>query len=448
MTRRNNMSNKQLLTAIQKLTTTLAKPQPKKRKQRARKPKVVEPSDAIVRRNAALPAAYTSHVKSRFRITSRTADTVMVEGCDLVYPIPSTVEAGDDTIFTVIPCNPAYWTGTRIGQIAPAYMNYRPISMQFSYIPQVAVTQPGTVIMGTLWNGAAGSTDLQQTLFTSNGGMMTQCYVPADTSVKLGAALPQNLFQMNGALRPESNPFIFIAALRGGNVVPGYFYVHYQFALKNPVGSAWNYMRSDPTIIVSQPMLNTAAVLLESLSVAGYAPLGPGSILDVDDGRLYYHGTLIDGEPNIILFSNEQLSTVTGGTAEARIDRVTGGNKGKLYYCPIAGNYVIPNNKRTLLLSNINDQVYGWIWTPATTTTIQAHGGEYVYQYEPQVGAELIDLFNGTIAVLHLTSSVDIEALPPTFDPENENTLKLCAFSLPNWKLSSDPVDYQVLPTA
>lgn len=261
-----------------------------------------------------LPAAYASHVRSRFRITSRTADSVTVSGCDLVYPIPSAITSGNNYIFAVIPANPAYWTGTRISQLAPAYMNYRPTAMKFSYIPQVAVTQPGTVIMGTLWNGSATSSDLQQTLFTSNGGLMTQCYIPADTTIKLGAALPQNLFQLNGALRPESCPFLFVAAMRGSSTVPGYFYVSYTFELKNPIGQSWIYGRSDPTTSASQEMLHTSAVLLSELNVPSYGLLGPGTILDVDNDELSYHGTIISGSPTVQLFYNQQSSEPTSST--------------------------------------------------------------------------------------------------------------------------------------
>lgn len=94
------------------------------------------------------------------------------------------------TLFAVIPSNPAYWTGTRVAVLASAYFNYRPLRMSFHYVPQVPVTYAGTVVSGTLWNGQAVESDVQQTLVTSNGGMMNQCYVPADSRVILGRNLP------------------------------------------------------------------------------------------------------------------------------------------------------------------------------------------------------------------------------------------------------------------
>lgn len=52
------------------------------------------------------------------------------------------------------------------------------------------MTVAGTVVAGTLWCGQSPSDDLQQTLVTSNGGIMNQCYVPADSRLALGQNLP------------------------------------------------------------------------------------------------------------------------------------------------------------------------------------------------------------------------------------------------------------------
>lgn len=256
-----------------------------------------------------LPAAYASHVRPRFNFDTRDATGCRVSGCDLVYPVPATVTSSGDYLFTIIPANPAYWTGTRISQIAPAYMNYRPLRMTFSYIPQVAVTQAGTVVMGTLWNGSAGSVDLQQTLFTSNGGCLTQCYVPCDTTIRLGSNLQQNLFTLNGAMGPDTLPFLFVAALRGASVIPGYFYVTYTFEFKNPIGAAWTYTRSSVSTGApsAQSLPNTSAVLLGTSGI-----YGPGTVFDLEGENLYYRGTPVTIDPNTPyqLFSNGQTEGV------------------------------------------------------------------------------------------------------------------------------------------
>nr|QIJ70128.1 hypothetical protein [Merch tombus-like virus] len=280
-----------------------------------------------------LPAAYASHVRPRFNVR-RQGDSVVVSGCDLVYSIPTVVASDEQPIFTVIPSNPAYWLGTRIGQLAPAYMNYRPLSVTFSYIPQVAVTQAGTVFMGTLWNGAPGGNDIQQTLVTSNGGCLTQCYVPADTRIKLGANLQQNLFTLSGDINPDTSPFIFMAGLAGATVTPGYFYVTYVYEFKNPIGMSWVYNRQyldDVTDLTEQATASNASIVLTS-SLDGY---GPGTVLDLESGGgVYYHGSSVDISDGVngYLFTNSQeqslqnrISTINSDltAANSKIDGLT-----------------------------------------------------------------------------------------------------------------------------
>lgn len=271
-----------------------------------------------------LPAAYATHVRPRFNILSRSGDSVRVSGCDLVYQLPSTITTGDGSVFSVIPSNPNYWVGTRIAQFASAYQNFRPVSMTFSYIPQVAVTQPGTVVMGTLWNDAPPSQNLQQSLFTSNGGTMTQCYVPCDTTIALGTNLQQNLFTGSGDLNYDTNPFIFVALLRGANVVPGYFYVSYIFDFKNAIGLSrefQNYAATAGTIEFAQ----NVTILIKS-PITGY---GAGTLMDVEftDSSSYsvnYHGSpvTVPSETEVQVFSNSQIGSAQSSLL-AEIARLT-----------------------------------------------------------------------------------------------------------------------------
>lgn len=69
-------------------------------------------------RNAIMPSAYMSRTQSRFAVRNMGNNTVRVSGADLVYAVPASLDAtpySTSGIFTVIPANPAYWTGTRIG---------------------------------------------------------------------------------------------------------------------------------------------------------------------------------------------------------------------------------------------------------------------------------------------------------------------------------------------
>lgn len=270
--------------------------------------------------NRALPAAYASHVRSRFSILSRNYNACVIRGCDLVYSIPATLDESGDTIFTIITANPCYWSGTRIARIAPAYQNYRPVSFKCSYIPQVAVTQSGTVFMGTLWDEASPTDNIQQSLVTSNGGQLTQCYIPADSNIRLGSNLQQNLFKTTGSLSTETNPFTFLAGVRGASVIPGYFYVSYTYELKNPIGDAWTFINSGITTLaalpVQQPSANGTIILLNQ-----NGSLGPGTQIDRESDGYRYHGSPIElqEQTRVVYLNNFQTATQT--TALMSVER-------------------------------------------------------------------------------------------------------------------------------
>lgn len=258
------------------------RPQNNRRRPRMRRPRVSR--RFLYQGRAALPAAYSQHVRSRFRSWSWGQNSVMVSGCDLVESIPVYVTNDSDYLFAIIPANPAYWKGTRIGQIAPTYMNYRPLRISFSYVPQVSVTTPGTVVMGTLWNGTTIPEDIQQALTTSNGGLLTTCYTPADTSVNLGSHLPYNLFRMDGQLQDTTNPFVFVAAFRGAGVIPGYFYVTYTYEFKNPIGAAIDYgiVRSQTDFPSNVPRRHNVSAINRSSFTTSGTTYGPGTVFDVE----------------------------------------------------------------------------------------------------------------------------------------------------------------------
>lgn len=236
-----------------------------------------------------LPAAVATTTKAYFTV-SDSENGVCVSGCDLVQALPGSVSSYNTAAcFACITANPCYWTGTRISQFAAVYQCYRPIRFRVGYVPQVAVTEPGTVVCGTLWNSPAAPGALEQTLVTSNGGAMSPCYSSFITDVTLGANLPQNLFNCAGPLHPDTNPFVFLAYMRGANVVPGYFFVEYTYDLKNPIGGAIEY-GSQMTYVPDwgEPRANRSAVVLQPID----AFAGAGLVVDVEaDGTINYNGT-------------------------------------------------------------------------------------------------------------------------------------------------------------
>lgn len=259
-----------------------------------------------------MAAALVKNFKKDFQVLAQTGNTMRVKGRDLVYSIPSNLETNNDTdIITVIPANPAYWTGTRVSAIAAGYQNYRPIKFNISYVPQCAVTQQGNVIAGTLWAMAPSKQNLQQTLRTSNGGMLTQCYNPKTSRVQLRGNLQFNLFRMGGKFDQESNPFIFVALSiattdsNNNKIVPGYFYVTYEYEFKNPIGNTITYYNSN---IVKRRVLdgytNVSAINLQQNS----APLG--AILQQDNQNYTYNDDTISLTSDSLLwyFANSDTS--------------------------------------------------------------------------------------------------------------------------------------------
>lgn len=259
-----------------------------------------------------MAAALVKNFKKDFQVLAQTGNTMRVKGRDLVYSIPSNLETNNDTdIITVIPANPAYWTGTRVSAIAAGYQNYRPIKFNISYVPQCAVTQQGNVIAGTLWAMAPSKQNLQQTLRTSNGGMLTQCYNPKTSRVQLRGNLQFNLFRMGGKFDQESNPFIFVALSiattdsNNNKIVPGYFYVTYEYEFKNPIGNTITYYNSN---IVKRKVLdgytNVSAINLQQNS----APLG--AILQQDNQNYTYNDDTITLTSDSLLwyFANSDTS--------------------------------------------------------------------------------------------------------------------------------------------
>jgi hypothetical protein len=181
-------------------------------------------------KNRKIAAANVRNMNRDFKILYQDGTTVRVTGRDLVYKIPSKLTSTiNNQIITVIPANPCYWLGTRIAALAQGYQNFRPLNMKFTYIPQVAVTQQGNVICGTLWNQAPSNENIQQSLRTSNGGMLSQCYKSFTSVVRMKSNLQFNLYKTAGTFDQESNPFIFMAMgvgttdSDGDQITPGYF---------------------------------------------------------------------------------------------------------------------------------------------------------------------------------------------------------------------------------
>lgn len=253
-------------------------------------------------RGRKIAAASAANFKKKFTMLRQNGNSVRVTGRDLIYSIPDdlTSPIQDTNVITVIPANPAYWKGTRISALASGYQNYRPILFKITYIPMCAVTQQGNVIGGTIWDDGIDNDNLQQSLRTSNGGFMTQCYVPHTTRIRPKSNLQFNLYRMGGEFSTTSNPFIFIALAIGcknsnnQRITPGYFYVTWSFELKNPIGSINSYNNSG--LIQYQQIVPEMNNTIINIDPTSDVPFGSYINIEQEDDELkaYYNDTPIE----------------------------------------------------------------------------------------------------------------------------------------------------------
>lgn len=233
-----------------------------------------------------IPGAYSATNRTTFNTRYLDNTTIRVQGYDLIYNIEDSIYDGP---FCVIPANPAYWEGTRVASIANAYSQYRPISIHFDYYPQVSTMTNGNIIAGTLWNNVPGNGATRQALATSNGGKLFPIYQKASINVKLKTNLQQNLFNFQGFLSNETNPFTFIAMSQNvNNIKPGYFMVHYVYDFKNPIGDGFEYATDVKTagdVNIDDIWDNTTAMLLTETTLAA---IGTKLLVQFIDGAVQY----------------------------------------------------------------------------------------------------------------------------------------------------------------
>lgn len=289
-------------------------------------PKIFRRRQAILRANGSIPMATNVSVQKYYNIKNLGETAVRIKGCDLIYKIPDTInQLANTSVMTVIPANPAYWLGTRISTVAQGYQNYRPVSMRIHYIPQCPVTQQGNVIGGTFWEQVPSADSLQQSLKTSNGGFLTQCYQPATSIIRMKSNLQYNLYRMAGEINQQSNPFIFIAiavATKNSSnqmINPGYFFVEYDYILKNPIGNSTQFANSGLRTIDEEHddfMANSICITCADFVINGVTfPVGTKLDIEYDsttDIYTYlYNNTPVD-TPTIPVwvFENQPLSAL------------------------------------------------------------------------------------------------------------------------------------------
>jgi len=231
------------------------------------------------------PAARVN-VNRSFLTQTRNGNSVRVTGYDLIYNTNEGVVEGP---FCVVSCNPAYWNGTRVAAIANAYSQFRPLHMCFDYFPQVSTMTNGNVVTGTIWNNNTGGNNLQQSLATSNGGKIFPVYATARVPIKLQTNLNQNLFNFQGYIDSDTNPFVFMAVTQqSNNIIPGYFMVSYTFEFKNPLGDGFDYDTDVKTAgdVSSDDVWDTTSAVLLSATTA--AAIGTKLVVKIIDDAVQF----------------------------------------------------------------------------------------------------------------------------------------------------------------
>lgn len=197
----------------------------------------------------------------RYRMmrSTRNAQTIIMQGVDLVQPIMPYVSAESASashIFLSIPANPLYWKGTRIAAQASAYQQYRPLKFSVKYVPSVPVTTAGQIVYGTLWNVGVPTDNLQQSLVTSNGGGISTIYQYAWSHVKCTRqTLPLRFYNTGDNMAENTTcPFVWTAFFTGSNNAqgaPGYVILHWKYEFTVGIGqtayTAYTYNQSNQT---------------------------------------------------------------------------------------------------------------------------------------------------------------------------------------------------------
>lgn len=271
------------------------------KKSKTSKARIRKPVPRRRRRRQTMPLATRKAFKKQFKTLNQSGTSVRVTGRDLLYTIPdnNTAPIQDTQVITVIPANPLYWKGTRISALAQGYQNYRPILFKVTYVPIVSAMQSGNVIGGSIWDGGIVGDNVQQSLRTSNGGFLTQSFVPHTSTVRPKSNLQFNLYRLTGDFNQESNPFLYIALAIGcrntsdQRIIPGYFYVTWTYEFKNPIGN--NQQSYNSGLITYQNLTQHLNTTIINLKTNSDIPFGAYIQHEKQTETVnYYNGTTVE----------------------------------------------------------------------------------------------------------------------------------------------------------
>ncbi|APG76306.1 hypothetical protein 3 [Jingmen tombus-like virus 2] len=145
----------------------------------------------------------------------------------------------ESPIALMLPATPTKWTRTRTGVLSSTYAAYRPLQMRLTYVPSVAATTAGSVVVGTVFAGVRLETTdfngLIRQMPVSNGGFVTTVWHSCTSRVSLGTNLRANNFP-TFSVDMDDIPF-WILVGTSSTVQPGWLVVEAQFSLHNPLNN-------------------------------------------------------------------------------------------------------------------------------------------------------------------------------------------------------------------
>lgn len=338
-------------------------------------------------RRKQVQAAPMGTTRSRFSSVPIENNGLRVSGYDMVYDMTQVEIDESSGTFVAIPANPAYWTGTRIAQLAVAYSQYRPIYMRFDYYPSVSMQDRGTITSGTVWKQAPTTGSISQALTTSNAGKTHTVWTRTRSKIKVGSNLDQNLYDMNGTFDDDSNPFIFLAIVNDSENerVPGYYMCQYTFELKNPIGDGNEYehqILAAGAVTVDDVWENTTAVLRSEAEA-----FGPGTVLTIQviEGVVQFllNGSRLGVAANLIfdLFKNRNRNVQAMEDNQTQllsfVSGVSPGPEYPQYVIMNAGNPIT----RDMFVQYVPEQgyrLYGWGFSFVDRATLRP---KYFYDH-------------------------------------------------------------------
>lgn len=165
------------------------------------------------------------------RRTTKDIDTIV--GCDLLAPLSGLAAASNGSATFRVPCNPLFWSNTRISNEIRCYNTFRPLQITLHWQPAVGTTTAGAVAMGSLCaDSICPGASFMNALLASRGGTIGAVWEPQNCQMDL-SGLTQRAYYVNG-IDGDSIPVVAYIVVPTALANAGYLWVSYTFDCMMP----------------------------------------------------------------------------------------------------------------------------------------------------------------------------------------------------------------------